>query len=100
MTQGFVTVGDSTEYRNNAKCAVVDGQGYYSCSTPLQGRYIAYYSTQFNTYGLFVASFKVWGSENLVAKASIGYIGYDVDNYSMDETTAAIETKLKKMDNR
>ena len=47
-TQGYVTVGDSTDYQSNERCNDVNGQGYYNCDEPLIGRYITYFSTQNN----------------------------------------------------
>ena len=78
-----MTVGDSEDYKNNTECAVVNGQGYYNCSKPIHGRYITYYSTQNNSNGLFVANFKVWGSENLVPKTI----------FSVDTTSTEGETE-------
>jgi len=43
---GYVTVGDSTDYRSNQFCSRVSDTGFYTCSKPLQGRYLAYFIEQ------------------------------------------------------
>ena len=42
---GYFTVGDSTDYASNTKCADVSGMGYYSCDQSLRGRYLTFISS-------------------------------------------------------
>ena len=40
MLIGSVTVGDSTNSNDNELCADFEGSGFYTCDTPINGRYI------------------------------------------------------------
>ena len=39
---GYITIGDSVDYLTNSRCSDVYDSGYYTCTQPLHGRYIAY----------------------------------------------------------
>ena len=43
---GYITIGDSTEFSSNAKCADIAGIGYYTCASSLRGRYLTFISSE------------------------------------------------------
>ena len=78
VIEGYVTVGDSTNYDQNPKChSAVYGQGYYTCDQALNGKYIAFYATGqyssgvYDSTGLHVVNFKVFSSANLITTATM-----------------------------
>ena len=45
IVTGTIYIGDSTDYQSNEVCANVSDQGYYTCTKPISGKYIAFYGT-------------------------------------------------------
>ena len=73
---GYFTVGDSTNYVSNTKCADVSGMGYYSCSSSLRGRYLAFISTaiagsDYEGVGLAIQNLMAFSSTNLIASSTM-----------------------------
>ena len=65
-------IGDSTDYESNEKCADIAGDGYYTCATPLNGKYVTIHVADepianYNWYCMI--TFKAFPSKNLVADA-------------------------------
>ena len=43
LSEGKITVGDDPDVLSNPTCVSgITGSGYYSCTEPLEGRYISY----------------------------------------------------------
>ena len=76
VVEGYITVGDSTDYINNAKCVDVEGIGFYQCTSTLRGRYITFISatidgSTMDGAGLAFINFSAYGSTNLVVTSTL-----------------------------
>lgn len=77
---GYVTVGE--EVTGGTTCAEIYDSGFYTCSEPLNGRYITFYSTlpddniynydgDDGKYEMMLQQFKAFPSANLIATATL-----------------------------
>ena len=76
--EGFVSVVDqiSDAYDEAFKCSDIFDNGYYSCSEPLHGKYVAYITkmdevSSYHDDGVFVLSLVAYGSTNLVTTTQV-----------------------------
>ena len=74
--EGYITVGDSTDYANNAKCVDVVDIGFFHCTSTLRGRYITFISvtiegSSYEGIGLGLMNFSAYSSTNLVVTSTL-----------------------------
>ena len=76
VIEGYITVGDSTDFMNNPKCVDVEGIGFYTCTSTLRGRYITFISvtivgSTLEGAGLAFINLSAYGSTNLVVTSTL-----------------------------
>ena len=68
-------IGDSTDYKSNEKCADIAADGYFTCTTPLNGKYVTFHgngdSINGNSDMSCYITFKAFPSKNLIEDASL-----------------------------
>ena len=93
-------IGDSTDYKSNEKCADIRGDGYFTCTTPLNGKYVTFHGNgdsinDVNVYSCFI-TFKAFPSKNLIEDATLIHEPISVN----DSTKLSFRTYMSRLNPR